>query len=64
MVGEDKGVPGLRWRKSTFSEQNACVEVAFAGSAARVRNSRNTAGEMLAFSWPVWAGFLRFIAER
>lgn len=43
---------GARWRKSSFSGGeggggDSCVEVAFAGSAAALRDSKNTAGPVL-----------------
>lgn len=39
-----------RWRKSSFSggdDADTCVEVAFAGSAAALRDSKNSAGPVL-----------------
>jgi hypothetical protein len=39
-----------RWRKSSrSSESNTCVEVAFAGPAAALRDSKHTEGPGLAF---------------
>jgi hypothetical protein len=39
-----------RWRKSSrSSESNTCVEVAFAGSAAALRDSKHTEGPILTF---------------
>lgn len=42
----------LRWRKSSFSGgegggNDSCVEIAFAGEAAAVRDSKNAAGPAL-----------------
>ncbi|WP_309110853.1 DUF397 domain-containing protein [Saccharothrix sp.] len=63
MVFDDKP-SALQWRKSTFSPNDGCVEVAFSAAGAHVRNTRNTGGERLAFSWSGWREFLRFIGER
>nr|BFE52083.1 hypothetical protein GCM10017745_55100 [Saccharothrix mutabilis subsp. capreolus] len=63
MVAE-RGASELRWRKSAHSQNVDCVEVAWAGSNARVRNSRNAAGGQLAFPQSVWVSFLRFVADR
>ncbi|HEX7660416.1 MAG TPA: DUF397 domain-containing protein [Pseudonocardiaceae bacterium] len=49
------------WRKSSRSAggSNAdCVEVAYAGRVAAVRDSKNTTGPKLVFSSSTWAGFL------
>ncbi|MFI9815108.1 DUF397 domain-containing protein [Saccharothrix variisporea] len=54
----------LLWRKSTYSDNDDCVEVALHESGAFVRNTRNRTGESLAFSWSGWRGFLRLIGER
>ncbi|MEJ2854466.1 MULTISPECIES: DUF397 domain-containing protein [unclassified Saccharothrix] len=52
------------WRKSTYSENSGCVEVSLTAVRARVRNTRNTAGEQLAFPASAWADFLRFVGDR
>jgi hypothetical protein len=47
------------WRKSSRSNNgnnSNCVEVALAGRAARVRDSKNPSGPTVAL--PNWAGFL------
>lgn len=49
------------WRKSSRSgsgSNNNCVEIAHLGPVAAVRDSKNTAGPVLAFSSPTWTGFL------
>ena len=47
------------WRKSTFSEANGCVEVAFVDGQAVVRDSKNRQEQMLVFTQLEWAAFLR-----
>jgi hypothetical protein len=49
----------LRWRKSSFSGgegggNDSCVEVAFAGSAAAVRDSKNAGGPVLVLTASAW----------
>lgn len=48
------------WRKSSYSggtEDSDCVEVSLAHDAL-VRDSKNSAGEVLAFSTAVWRAFV------
>lgn len=48
-----------RWRKSSrSSEAGNCVEVARAGHAVGVRDSKHTAGPHLVFTTAAWTGFL------
>jgi hypothetical protein len=52
---------GLAWRKSSRSgggTNGNCVEVAFAGTAVAVRDSKNRAAGALAFPEASWKAFL------
>jgi hypothetical protein len=53
----------LRWRKSSFSGgtgggNDNCVEVAFAGLAAAVRDSKNANGQVLVLPASAWSTLL------
>lgn len=54
---------GLAWRKSSRSGQNGsngnCVEIAFAGPAVLVRDSKNPATKPLAFPAAAFSSLLR-----
>lgn len=46
------------WRKSSHSgDQGACVEMATAGDAVAVRDSKDPSGPMLHFPAGAWAAF-------
>lgn len=51
--------PGGRWFKSSYSDSTGeCVEVAWLDDAkVRVRDSKNPAGPVLAFTTADWAAF-------
>jgi hypothetical protein len=54
--------PGVEWRKSSRSSggnNSACVEIAYAGRAVGVRDSKNPRAGVLVFSAVQWAFFLR-----
>jgi len=51
------------WRKSSHSdgtEDGACVEVSLAHDA-RVRDSKNAGGDVLAFSGPAWRSLISWL---
>jgi hypothetical protein len=53
----------LRWRKSSFSGgegggNDNCVEVAFAGPATAVRDSKNANGPVLVLPASTWSALL------
>lgn len=54
----------FRWRKSSYSGgNNDCVEVAFTGDEALVRDSKNPDGGMLTLSARQWRQLLAAIAR-
>jgi len=46
------------WRKSTASDPEECVEVAFVAQAILVRHSQDPSGPTLTFSKAEWNAFL------
>ena len=48
----------MKWRKSSASASEGCVEVAAVRKAMLVRDSKNELGPMLEFSNPEWMQFL------
>jgi hypothetical protein len=51
----------VRWRKSsrsTVGNDSACVEVAFGGPSAAVRDSKNPSGPVLVVPADAWHGLL------
>lgn len=51
---------GLRFRKSSYSKDTPnCVEIADAGPAVAVRDSKNPDGPVLSFSRTAFAEFIR-----
>lgn len=58
---------GAVWRKSSRSGgggNDNCVEVAFAGVAIGVRDSKNVAGGHLVFGGAAWEAFTGGVASR
>lgn len=56
-------VPSTSWRKSTHSDQSDCVEVAFAGDGAAVRDSKNVAGPTLTLTAFAFRQFVAGVSE-
>ena len=46
------------WRKSTFSAENGCVEVAELGNKVGIRDSKDREGPRLIFTEDEWGAFL------
>lgn len=58
---------GLRWSKSSFSDDsdsNECVEVAATPATVHVRDSKNPEGPRLAFAVDRWADFVAYASRR
>ncbi len=58
---DETPIVGAGWRRSSFSQgsDQTCVDVAFAGTAVMVRDSKNPAGPTLCFTAHEWDVFLR-----
>ena len=52
-------LPALRWRKSTRSTQENCVEVARTSDFVGVRDSKDPHGPVLVLSSSAFTSFLR-----
>jgi Domain of unknown function (DUF397) len=53
-------IDGAQWRKSSFSGQHNCVEVAMLGGGeVAVRHSRQPGGPALVFTPDEWSAFLQ-----
>jgi len=46
------------WRKSSWSNANGCVEVAFVEDQVAVRDSKDRSGPVLVFTAHEWAAFV------
>jgi Domain of unknown function (DUF397) len=51
------------WRKSTYSQNNGCIEVAFVNDRVAVRNSKDPSGPVLFFRFYEWAAFVRGVRD-
>ena len=54
----------LTWRKSSFTNPDNCVEVAWPESGTGVRDSKNAGGPMLAFGRAEFASFVAAVTGR
>ncbi|MGH3775762.1 MAG: DUF397 domain-containing protein [Pseudonocardiaceae bacterium] len=54
----EHGLIGILWRKSGYSANQECVEVATEGGDVLVRDSRDPRGPTLAVSSAAWQDFL------
>lgn len=52
------GLSPERWRKSSYSNANGCVEVAFVGGKVAVRDTKDRQGPVLLFTAREWEAFL------
>jgi predicted secreted Zn-dependent protease len=57
-VGEEGRVADLNWKKSMASASSNCVEVADDSKSIYVRDSKDPAGPVLAFTKTEWKAFL------
>jgi hypothetical protein len=56
-------LPTAKWRKSTYSNTSACVEVAFLGDQVAVRDSKDRNGPVLVFTAREWTAFLSGVRD-
>ncbi|WP_042396260.1 DUF397 domain-containing protein [Streptacidiphilus carbonis] len=49
---------GLNWKKSTYSGNGNCVEVAKPPAAVAVRDSKDPSGPALSFTPDAWTAFI------
>ena len=48
----------IKWRTSTASNSNGCVEVGLTDQTVFVRDSTNRSGGVLAVSWSTWRALI------
>jgi hypothetical protein len=61
-AGEQRNSGEVEFRKSTFSQDANCVEVAFVGDGARqvlMRDSKHRSGAVLQFTQSEWDAFVK-----
>ena len=56
-------VAGAVWRKSSHSQSNGCVEVAFLGGEIAVRDTKDPGGSVLLFTSREWEAFLAGVRD-
>ncbi|OLF08261.1 hypothetical protein BU204_34615 [Actinophytocola xanthii] len=56
--GADGMPPFTSWRKSTFSDESDCVEIALTPELAGVRDSKNADGPILSLPATAWQALL------
>jgi hypothetical protein len=54
---------GIRWRKSSRSAWDNCVEVARVAAGVLVRDSKDPHGAVIGFGDPGWRAFLRALHD-
>jgi hypothetical protein len=52
-----------KWRKSSWSHDNGCVEAAFVRDRVAVRDSKDPNGPVLVFTAHEWAAFLSGVRD-
>ena len=53
-----------KWRKSSRSGNNGCVEVAFVEGRVAVRDSKDRGGPILVFTSLEWVAFIEAVRDR
>ncbi|MEY9962193.1 hypothetical protein ABIA33_000214 [Streptacidiphilus sp. MAP12-16] len=53
----------LNWRKSSYSGNGQCVEVAAPHTGVAVRDSKDPMGPSLAFTSEAWAAFIKEVSS-
>jgi Domain of unknown function (DUF397) len=53
----------MRWRKSSYSGANGCVEAAFLNDRVAVRDSKQQHGAVLLFTATEWQAFLNGVRD-
>jgi hypothetical protein len=51
----------MRWQKSSFCADGACIEVAFDGDDVAIRDGKNRSADALRFTRDEWKAFVRGI---